>query len=40
MYSIANIESSFNGIRFAEMTNKDFENYIIFYKAIKRLEGV
>lgn len=40
MYSIAHIEGSFNGIRFADMTNGDFENYIIIYKAIRRLEGV
>lgn len=36
MYRIAHIESSFNGITFAEMTNEDFENYMIIFKNITK----
>lgn len=38
MYSISNIESSFYGVRFAKMDDKDFKNYIVIYKEVKRLE--
>lgn len=40
MYNISHIESSFHGIKFAKMTNEDFQNYSIIYKEIKRLEEI
>ena len=29
MYSISNIEGSFNAVHFAKMNDEDFKNYII-----------